>query len=47
MEEGIAVAVFCGIDWAEGHHDVALVDEDGKLVGEAADRGEPRRVSRS
>ena len=24
--------VFCGIDWAEGHHDVALVDEDGKLL---------------
>jgi transposase len=26
------VSVFCGIDWAEGHHDVALVDADGKLV---------------
>jgi transposase len=24
--------VFCGIDWAEGHHDVALVDEVGQLV---------------
>ncbi|WP_229073885.1 IS110 family transposase [Actinoplanes sp. DH11] len=24
--------VFCGIDWAEGHHDVALVDEAGRLV---------------
>jgi transposase len=24
--------VFCGIDWAEDHHDVALVDVDGKLV---------------
>jgi transposase len=24
--------VFCGIDWAEGHHDVALVDRDGKLL---------------
>ena len=24
--------VFCGIDWAERHHDVALVDEHGKLV---------------
>ena len=20
----------CGIDWAEAHHDVALVDQDGK-----------------
>jgi transposase len=26
------MAVFCGIDWAEGHHDIALVDGDGKLV---------------
>src|SRR3954465_3925845 len=26
------MAVFCGVDWAEGHHDVALVDTDGKLV---------------
>ncbi|MFD6568888.1 IS110 family transposase [Micromonospora profundi] len=24
--------VFCGIDWAERHHDVALVDAEGKLV---------------
>lgn len=24
--------VFCGIDWAEDHHDVALVDTDGALV---------------
>lgn len=21
--------IFCGIDWAEGHHDIALVDGDG------------------
>jgi transposase len=26
------VAVFCGIDWAEEHHDVALVDGGGTLV---------------
>lgn len=26
------MAVYCGIDWAEGHHDIALVDDDGKLV---------------
>jgi transposase len=26
------VTVYCGIDWAEGHHDIALVDDDGKLV---------------
>jgi transposase len=24
--------VFCGVDWAEGHHDVALVDGDGQLL---------------
>jgi transposase len=24
--------VFCGIDWAEDHHDVALVNAEGKLV---------------
>lgn len=26
------MAVYCGIDWAEGHHDIALVDGDGTLV---------------
>lgn len=26
------MTVFCGIDWAEGHHDVALVDEVGTLL---------------
>src|SRR5437763_505274 len=24
--------VFCGIDWSERHHDVALVDQDGTLI---------------
>lgn len=24
--------ITCGIDWAEDHHDVALVDESGKLL---------------
>ena len=24
--------VFCGIDWAEDHHDIALVDRDGRLL---------------
>lgn len=27
--------VFCGIDWASDHHDIALVDGDGKLVARA------------
>jgi transposase len=26
------MAVFCGIDWAEEHHDVAVVDEAGSVV---------------
>jgi transposase len=30
MEAGLTIT--CGIDWAENHHDVALVDETGKLV---------------
>ena len=24
--------LFCGIDWAEAHHDVAIIDRDGHLV---------------
>jgi hypothetical protein len=24
--------VTCGIDWARDHHDIALVDADGRLV---------------
>ena len=24
--------VFCGIDWSERHHDIALVDAEGKLL---------------
>jgi hypothetical protein len=26
------VTVFCGIDWAERHHDVALVDQIGRVL---------------
>ena len=26
------MSITCGIDWAEAHHDVALVDHDGKVV---------------
>ncbi|MEV6341591.1 IS110 family transposase [Nocardia vinacea] len=26
------MGLFCGIDWAEGHHDIAVMDRDGKLV---------------
>ena len=38
--------VFCGIDWAEDHHDIALVDQDGSWwpsAGSATTRpGSPR-----
>jgi transposase len=27
--------VFCGIDWATGHHDVAIIDADGALLAKA------------
>lgn len=27
-----SAVITCGIDWAEAHHDVALVDENGKVV---------------
>jgi transposase len=26
------VTLFCGIDWAETHHDVAIINNDGHLV---------------
>ena len=26
------MTVFCGIDWAEDHHDIALVDQHGTLL---------------
>ena len=26
------MSITCGIDWAEGHHDVALVDGEGERV---------------
>jgi hypothetical protein len=26
------VRIWCGIDWSERHHDIALVDEEGVLV---------------
>ena len=27
--------VFCGVDWAEDHHDVAVIDADGTLLAKA------------
>jgi transposase len=29
------LALFCGIDWAQAHHDVAVVDEGGTVVARA------------
>jgi transposase len=29
------ISVYCGIDWASDHHDVALVDDDGRLLAKA------------
>lgn len=29
------MTITCGIDWAEAHHDVALVDENGRVVARA------------
>jgi transposase len=29
------MAVFCGIDWATGHHDIALIDSGGILLAKA------------
>jgi transposase len=26
------LGMYCGIDWATGHHDVAVVDDDGRVV---------------
>ena len=31
-EDGESMEVYCGIDWSEDHHDIALVDRDGKLL---------------
>jgi transposase len=31
-KESIRVRAFCGIDWAEDHHDVAVIDEAGQLL---------------
>src|SRR5689334_15775469 len=31
-ENGGCMDVYCGIDWAEDHHDIALADRDGNLL---------------
>jgi transposase len=39
------MTVFCGIDWAEGHHDVALIDEKGALVGKRRIQESPEGIA--
>lgn len=39
------MAVYCGIDWAEGHHDIALVDGDGRLVAKRRIKDSPEGVA--
>ncbi|MEF2162526.1 IS110 family transposase, partial [Pseudomonas aeruginosa] len=34
--------LFCGIDWADDHHDVALVDAVGTVVAERRVANDPR-----
>lgn len=36
-KRGDPLQVWCGIDWAERHHDIALVDQDAPVTGHAAD----------
>jgi len=36
--------VFCGIDWSERHHDVAIVDQDGRLVARRRISDDPAGV---
>jgi transposase len=31
-ENGGSMDIYCGIDWAEDHHDIALVNRDGQLL---------------
>jgi hypothetical protein len=35
------MTLFCGIDWAESHHDVAIIDEGGQLVAKKRIHDDP------
>ena len=37
--------LFCGIDWAESHHDVAIVDENGQMVAKKRITDDPAGFS--
>ena len=36
--------LYCGIDWATEHHDVAVVDDDGRVVARATGRQRRGRI---
>ena len=36
---------YCGIDWAEGHHDVAIIDSAGSLVAKKRISDDPTGFS--
>jgi hypothetical protein len=38
--------MFCGIDWSDDHHDVAVVDDNGAVIAQTANR-QRRRGLRS
>jgi transposase len=37
--------LFCGIDWAEAHHDVAIIDENGQMVAKKRVTDDPARLA--
>ena len=45
LMEGAGLNYSCGIDWAEGHHDVAIIDGGGKLVAKKHISDDPAGLS--
>jgi hypothetical protein len=41
------VKLFCGIDWAETHHDVGIIDGDGQLVAKGRIADDPAGLPNS
>ena len=39
------MAMYCGVDWAEGHHDIALDDDEGRLVAKRRIEESPARLA--
>jgi transposase len=39
------VKAYCGIDWAEDHHDVAIIDSDGQLVAKKRLTDDPQGLA--